>query len=186
MIEKARSIRLLAMDVDGVLTAGEVIYTDTGVEMKAFDIHDGLGIAVAGHAGLMTAVVTGRVSPAVERRARELGVTELRTGRRDKGAAVRSLITQSGLQPDQVAFIGDDINDLPAFRECGFRIAVENACKELKAEADYVTRQSGGRGAVRETIELILESQGKWTAAVEAYLQSLEQTDARSDDSPHQ
>ena len=186
MMEKARSIRLLAMDVDGVLTAGDVIYSDSGEELKILNIHDGLGIVIARHAGLKTAVVTGRVSAAVERRARELGVTDLRMGRRDKGAAVRSLIADAGLQPDQVAFIGDDINDLPAFRECGFRIAVENACNELKAEADYVTRRGGGHGAVREAIELILESQGKWTAAVEAYLQSLEQTDARSDNSPHQ
>lgn len=175
MIEKARSIRLLAMDVDGVLTSGEVIYSDAGEETKVFVISDGLGISVAHHAGLMTALVTGRVSPVIERRASELGITHVCQGCRDKGDAMRRLMSELRLRPDEVAFIGDDINDIPAFKEAGWKIAVSNASKDLKAQADHVTERPGGHGAVREVIELILESQGKWAAAVAAYLRYLEQ-----------
>ena len=185
-MDQARAIRLLAMDVDGVLTDGKVIYTDTGVELKAFDIHDGLGISVARHADLLTAVITGRTSPAVERRASELGISFLRMGCRDKSAAMRGLIAEAGVRPEEVAFIGDDINDLPALQECGFRVAVGNARDELKGIADYVTSRHGGAGAVREVIELILKSQEKWTYALGAYLRDLEKTDAGPDDPSHQ
>jgi len=180
MMDEARSIRLLAMDADGVLTNGEIIYSDAGEEMKVFSILDGLGIAVARHAGLTTAILTGRTSPAVERRARELGVTYVRQGCSDKGAALRELLAEVDLRRDEAAFIGDDINDLLAFRECGWRIAVSNASEDLKAEADYLTKQRGGQGAVREVIELILESQGKWASAVEEYLRYLEQSQCRT------
>ena len=186
MMEKARSIRLLVLDVDGVLTGGDLIYTDTGVEAKVFNIHDGLGIAVARFADLRIGVVTGRVSLAVERRMRELHVDLLRMGCRSKVACLRDLIAECGVRPDEVAYIGDDINDLPAFKECGLRIAVSNACNEVKAEADHVTTRSGGNGAVREAIEMILESQGKWASATDTYLRDLERTDARSDDPAHQ
>lgn len=173
MLDNARRIRLLAMDVDGVLTAGEIFYSDRGEETKAFNIQDGLGIAVARHAGLMTAIVTGRESPAVERRARELKITYLRQGCRDKSETLRSIIAEAALQPDEVAFIGDDINDIPAFGECGLRIAVQDASQDLKAIADYITERRGGNGAVREAIEFILSTQGKWSEAVEQYLRCL-------------
>ena len=176
MTEAMRSIRLLAMDVDGVLTKGDIIYSDAGAEIKVFNIQDGLGISAAHHAGLMTAVITGRMSPAVQRRASELGVTHVRQGCRDKGAAIRQLLAETGLRREEAAFIGDDINDIPAFRECGWKVAVSNASRDLKALADYVTERQGGDGAVREVIELILESQGKWTPAVDEFLRDLEQS----------
>jgi 3-deoxy-D-manno-octulosonate 8-phosphate phosphatase (KDO 8-P phosphatase) len=176
MLEEVRPIRLLAMDVDGVLTDGSVMYSDSGQELKVFDIHDGLGISVARFADLTTAIITGRKSFAVERRAGELGIAHLCQGCRNKGVALRKLIETAGVTPSETAFIGDDINDLPAFRECGFRIAVANASNDLKAQADHVTERTGGRGAVREVIELILRSQGKWDIAVEEYLRELEQS----------
>jgi len=176
MVEVARSIRLLAMDVDGVLTSGDIVYSDAGAEIKVFNIQDGLGISAARYAGLMTAIITGRMSPAVERRAGELGVTYVRQGCRDKGAVLRQLLAETGLRREEVAFIGDDINDILAFRECGWRVAVSNASRDLKALADHITERRGGHGAVREVIELILESQGKWTPAVDDFLRDLEQS----------
>lgn len=176
MVEKACDVRLLAMDVDGVLTRGDIHYTDTGLEIKTFNIQDGLGIALAGKAGLVTAIVTGRVSPAVERRAEELGVTYLLQGCRDKSAAIRRLLADTGLSVGQVAFMGDDLNDIPGFREAGWKVAVANASPELKMLADYVTTREGGRGAVREVIEVILQSQGKWENAVSMFLDDLTQS----------
>lgn len=180
MTDLARSIRLLAMDVDGVLTNGSIIYTDSGEEIKAFNILDGLGIAVAGRAGLQTAIITGRSSAAIERRAGELGITHLIQGCRNKGAAMRGLLSETGLTLEEAAFIGDDINDIPAFRECGLRICVKNASDDLRALANFTTRKRGGQGAVREAIEMILKSQGKWDEAVERFLQDLEQSECRT------
>ena len=186
MMEKTLHIRLLAMDVDGVLTRGDVVYSNSGDEHKVFNIQDGCGIAVARHAGLMTAFITGRESPAVERRARELCVDYPITGCRDKGAAIRDLLLRAGLRIEEVAFVGDDINDILAFRECGWKVAVNNACEDLKAQADHITEHRGGNGAVREVIEMILKAQGKWAAAVDAYLKALEEADAGPDYPAHQ
>jgi 3-deoxy-D-manno-octulosonate 8-phosphate phosphatase (KDO 8-P phosphatase) len=174
-MEKAKLIRLLAMDVDGVLTNGDIIYSDDGSEIKVFNNLDGQGITIAKQAGLMTAIVTGRASPVVQRRAEELGVTYICQGCRDKGAVLRRLIAENNLRREEVAFIGDDINDLLAFRECGWSIAVKNACADVKRVADHITEREGGHGAVREIIELILKVQGRWTSAVDAYLLSLKQ-----------
>ena len=174
--EGPKSIKLLAMDVDGVLTRGDVIFSDDGEEIKVFNIQDGLGIAVAKHGGLATAIISGRASSAVQRRATELGVTYVRQGCRDKGAAIRELLEETGLKRNEIAFIGDDINDLLAFSECSWKVATANACKDIKAHADHMTERSGGDGAVREVIELILETQGKWKTAVEEYLHHLEQS----------
>jgi 3-deoxy-D-manno-octulosonate 8-phosphate phosphatase (KDO 8-P phosphatase) len=163
------------MDVDGTLTRGDITYSELGDEIKTFNILDGFGIAVCRHAGLTTAIVTGRTSQAVERRSRELRVNVVCQKCRDKGAALRRLREEQGLEREEIAFVGDDINDILAFRESGFRFAVRNACVDLASQADYITERSGGDGAVREVIELILRSQGKWDAAVESFLRSLEQ-----------
>ena len=173
--DKLMRIKLLAMDCDGVLTRGDITYTELGDESKVLNILDGLGLSIARRAGLVTAIVTGRRSEALARRARELGVAELYQGCRNKAAAMLELRARYRLQIDEVAFIGDDINDLLAFRECGFRIAVSNASEDVKAQADYITECSGGTGAVREVIERMLRGQGKWSAGVEAYLRELEQ-----------
>ncbi len=185
-MDKALPIRLLAMDVDGVLTRGEVIYSDLGDELKVFNILDGCGIAVSRHAGLKTALITGRKSEAVARRAKELRIDHLITGCRDKGAALQDLMRREGLRAEEVAFVGDDINDILAFRECGWKVAVNNACDDLKARADYITSRTGGDGAIREVIELILKAQGRWAAAVDSYLKALEGADAGPDHPAHQ
>lgn len=177
---KAKEISLLAMDVDGVLTGGEIMYTESGDEIKMFNILDGQGIAIGRHAGLMTAIISGRQSSAVQRRAAELGVTYLCLGCRDKGVALKEIIAKLGLRRERVAFVGDDVVDLLAFGECGWKVAVANASKDLKAQADYVTENAGGQGAIREVVELILESQGKWAKAVEDYIRHLEQTECRT------
>jgi 3-deoxy-D-manno-octulosonate 8-phosphate phosphatase (KDO 8-P phosphatase) len=168
------------MDVDGVLTNGEIVYSDAGDEMKVFNILDGQGITIAHHGGLMTAIITGRAAAVVQRRASELGITHVYQGCRDKGAAIRRLMAELGLKREEVAFVGDDINDIPAFREVGLKIAVSSASADLKAQADYVTHERGGNGAVREVVELILQSQEKWTAAVERFLLDLQQSECQT------
>jgi 3-deoxy-D-manno-octulosonate 8-phosphate phosphatase (KDO 8-P phosphatase) len=185
-MEKALPIRLLAMDVDGVLTGGEVMYSNSGEELKVFNILDGCGIVVARHAGLMTAIITGRESSAVERRAFELRIDYPITGCRDKGAAIRDLFLRAGVHAEEVAFVGDDLNDILAFQECGWKVAVSDACDDLKAQADYITKRRGGDGAVREIIELILKAQGKWADAVDAYLNALKEADAGPHHPAHQ
>lgn len=172
--EKAADIRLLAMDVDGVLTRGDIVYSDTEMELKAFNIQDGLGLAVSKHAGLITAIVTGRSSAAIQKRAAELAIDDLCQNVRFKSTAIESLMAKYDLESRQIAFVGDDINDIPAFSASGLKIAVNNASTDLKLHADHITASRGGEGAVREVIEMILRSQGTWDAAVQSFLQSLE------------
>ena len=166
-------IRLLALDVDGTLTDGGVFYDDAGRELKRFHIHDGLGIVLAGFVGLGIAWMTGRTSPLVERRARELGVTDLLQGVRDKAQTLDDLALRRGLSLDEIAFMGDDLNDLPALRRAGFAVAPANAVPEVRAAAHLVTPRAGGAGAVRDAIEAILHARGDWTFACDAYLLSL-------------
>jgi 3-deoxy-D-manno-octulosonate 8-phosphate phosphatase (KDO 8-P phosphatase) len=142
--------------VDGTLTKGEIILGDEGMELKHFDTRDGLGIARACRAGLKVAIITGRVSQAVMTRAGELGVKDLFQGSMNKLEAYESLLKRHNLTDNQVAFVGDDLLDLPVMKRVGLKVAVANASGELKVLADYVTLASGGRGAVREVIDLLL------------------------------
>ena len=168
-------IRLLALDVDGVLTDGGVYYDSNGVESKRFQIHDGLGIVVARLAGLRIAWITGRTSPIVERRAAELGVDSLLQGVRDKAIAIDDLADAANLTLDEVAYIGDDLNDLTALRLAGVAIAPANAASpEVRDAVDWITPRGGGEGAARDAIEAILRARGEWVGAVESYLNSLE------------
>lgn len=172
-------IRLLVMDVDGVLTDGALTWAhgaqgEPALELKRFDVRDGLGIAVAEGAGLEVAWVTGRRSTIVEARARELRVRELHQGARCKRRVLRALLAARDLPASAVAYIGDDLNDLPAFEVAGLRIAVAGAAPELVAAAGWVTDRPGGAGAVREVIETLLHAQERWEAAVNAYLARLE------------
>ncbi|GAB4462950.1 MAG: HAD-IIIA family hydrolase [Armatimonadaceae bacterium] len=163
-------VRLLALDVDGTLTDGGVYYDDLGRESKRFHIQDGLGIVAAQRVGLQIAWITGRESSLVERRARELGVSWLRQGVRDKATALRVLSEESGVSPDAIAFMGDDWNDLPALQTAGVALAPANAVPEVRARVHWVTERAGGSGAVREAIEMILRAQGTYEAALAAYL----------------
>lgn len=170
MVGDPKRIRLLAMDVDGVLTDGTLYLSASGDEAKAFHVRDGMGIALALSAGLEVAFVTGRASDLVHRRAAELGVRHVLEGIRDKRAALIELAGRLGLEPAETAFVGDDLNDLPALSWCGLPVAVADAPRQVRAAAAWTTEAPGGRGALREVAERILEAQGKLDEAIERYL----------------
>jgi 3-deoxy-D-manno-octulosonate 8-phosphate phosphatase (KDO 8-P phosphatase) len=163
-------VKLIVLDVDGTLTDGTVLYDQNGGESKAFHVADGLGIVMAQAAGLRVAVVSGRRSAAVERRMAELRVEDCLLGIGDKASCLRDLMAKYHLQPQGMAFVGDDINDLPAFDVAGTRIAVADASLLVRDRADWVTPRAGGRGAVRDAVEEILHRQGRLDQAVTAYL----------------
>jgi 3-deoxy-D-manno-octulosonate 8-phosphate phosphatase (KDO 8-P phosphatase) len=153
--------------VDGVLTDGSITYADDGVELKTFHVRDGSGLKLWHLAGKQTAVVSGRTSQAVEVRMAELGVGRVIQGAADKRSAWRQLAAETGLRPEQIGCVGDDVPDLPVLLQCGLAIAVADACAEVRAAAHYVTQAAGGRGAVREAIEMILRCQGRWQQLME-------------------
>lgn len=153
-----RRIKLIVMDVDGVLTDGKIILTEDGREIKNFYAQDGLGIEMALKNGLIIAWITGRKSKIVEKRAKELNVKELYQNVEDKLNHLHHLIKKYNLKFSEVAYIGDDVNDLQAMNICGFSFAVYNAQKVVKDKADYICKNSGGNGAVREAINLILKA----------------------------
>lgn len=168
-IDRARCVRLLVLDVDGVLTNNQIIFGDTGEVLKVFHSQDGLGIAAAHKAGLLTAIITGRTSEMVQRRVTELKIGDLYQGSMDKVSALNELLAKHGLTADHIAYVGDDLNDLPVLSRAGFACAVANAVPEVKAKAHYVSQHEGGRGAVREIIEYILKAQDKWDWVVAQY-----------------
>ena len=165
--EKAKAIRLLITDVDGVLTDGRIFYSTEGVESQAFFVRDGLGLRMAQQAGLLTAILTGRVSAAVTCRAKELGITEIHQGALNKLEVYEMLLQRHGLTDEAVAYVGDDLNDLPLLGRAGLSAAPADAHPEVRARVAFVTTQAGGRGAVREVIDLILKAQGRWEEFVE-------------------
>ena len=169
VIKRAKGIKLLVMDVDGILTDGRVICTVGGETQVAFDIQDGHGIKLALRAGLGLAIITGRESEVVTQRARELGIAELHQKALDKLVVFQELVARHRLTPSQVAYMGDDLLDLPLLLRAGLAITVPGAVDEVRGAAHYVTRRPGGRGAVRETIELLLKAQGHWAAVMERY-----------------
>ena len=173
-IENLKCIKLLATDVDGVLTDGSMIFGPTG-DIKIFNAQDGLGIRLAMNLGLEVAWISGNTSEAITKRAQALRVTEVHLGQRLKSVILRDIAERKGLSLDEVAYIGDDLNDLPAIEIVGASFAVANASPEVKKSADYVTKESGGHGAVREVIELILNAQGRWEEGIRAFLESLKQ-----------
>jgi 3-deoxy-D-manno-octulosonate 8-phosphate phosphatase (KDO 8-P phosphatase) len=170
--ERVRRIRMLVMDVDGVLTDGRIFIGASGEVFKAFNSQDGLGLAAAGKAGLKTAIITGRQSEIVAKRAAELSISIVRQGCSDKAAALEEIAQECKIPLAEIAYIGDDLNDLPAVHRAGLACAVANAALEVKDVAHYVTVKAGGHGAVREVIELILKAQNKWENIVNDYQQS--------------
>ena len=149
-------IRLLVMDVDGVMTDGKIIYPSDGQEIKSFNIKDGLGIKRAQASGIETAIITGRTSPMVERRALELGIAHLVQGREDKLAALSDLLDQTNLSLDQVAYIGDDLPDLTAIESVKLGACPADAADEVKSRANWVSTRAGGDGCVRELCDLLV------------------------------
>lgn len=170
LCEKARKIKLAVFDVDGVLSDGRLYFASDGEEIRAFNTLDGLGIRLLQNSGIATAIITGRSSPLVERRARDLGIVHLIQGREDKLAVLTDMLEELDLSFEQVAYLGDDLPDLAAIRQAGLGMAVANAHDFVKQHADGVTRLKGGRGAAREFCELIMAAQGTLAAAQAAYL----------------
>jgi 3-deoxy-D-manno-octulosonate 8-phosphate phosphatase (KDO 8-P phosphatase) len=168
--ERAKRLRVLIFDIDGVMTDGGLYYADGGEEMKAFHVRDGLGIKLAQAAGLATAIITGRDSPLVKQRAHDLGIAHLIQGAGDKAAAFAGLLDSCGMRAEEAGFVGDDIVDLPVLKRCGLAIAVADATELVKQQAHYVTRAHGGHGAVREVCELVLHAQGSLQRVMQPYL----------------
>lgn len=166
----AAGVRLLALDVDGVLTDGRIHYTSAGEEMKSFSILDGLGIKLLQRAGVDVAVITARKSPMVARRIRELGIAHCVQGREDKLRALQELLQQTGVTLAETAYMGDDLPDLGAIMAVGLGLSVANASSEVARRARWVSTARGGEGAVREACELLLRARGAWESAIAPYL----------------
>lgn len=195
--QRAKKIRLFLFDVDGVATDGKIwifpapagvqpnpqqhaaarggeggfgMVSQTLIEAKGFNAHDGAGISLARLGGLKTGLITKRASETVALRARDLRIEHVYQGIQDKLSAFREILAKENLQPEQAAFVGDDVIDLPVMKNCGLSIAVRNARAEVKRHAHYVTPHSGGDGALRDAIEYILKAQGSWKRVVEEYI----------------
>jgi 3-deoxy-D-manno-octulosonate 8-phosphate phosphatase (KDO 8-P phosphatase) len=166
---RARRIKLLLMDCDGVLTDGLLWLTEDFDEQKAFHARDGQGISLLHRAGLRTGIITGRKSTAVERRAHDLKIAFVHQFAKDKIKALEEIIAEAGVSAEECAFVGDDLADIPPMRRVGLAVAVADAVEETKRAAHYVTDMKGGRGAVREVCELILKSQGRWAELMETF-----------------
>lgn len=160
--DRCRPIRLLVLDVDGVLTAGGIVLGPEPLEVKEFHVRDGSALALWHRAGNSSALITGRTSAAVERRAGELGVTQVVQGAARKRAALEQLLNQLAVSAGEACYVGDDLPDLAAMQLAGLAAAVADASPDVRAAAHYVTRTPGGRGAVREVVELVLRCQGRW------------------------
>jgi 3-deoxy-D-manno-octulosonate 8-phosphate phosphatase (KDO 8-P phosphatase) len=181
---RARKIKLLLFDVDGVLTDGKLFFLPNrhsggdnpqlsaqgSIEFKGFHAHDGVAVSLARVGGLRTGLITKRFSDTVALRARDLKLDYVRQGIQDKRTSFEEIVKEAGIKLGEAAFVGDDVVDLPAMRAAGFTIAVKNARAEVKREAHYVTPHSGGEGALRDAVEFILRAQGKWKRVLEAYL----------------
>ncbi len=174
MNEQAKAVKLIILDIDGVLTNGGVVYGEDNIEVKEFCVKDGQGIAFARRAGIEVAFVTFRESKPVTRRAQDLGVLEVHQGITRKKECVQAIAQKYGIKPEEVAYVGDDLVDVPPMRWVGFPVAVCDAAQEVKEIASYVTEAPGGKGAVREVTELILKAQGVWDEILEDYYKEIE------------
>jgi 3-deoxy-D-manno-octulosonate 8-phosphate phosphatase (KDO 8-P phosphatase) len=172
LTERAKQVKMIVLDVDGVLTNGLMYFGQEGESLKAFHVHDGLGITLAHHAGIQTAIITGRTSEMVRLRAAELKIGDLYQGTLTKITALQQLLVKYTLTLSQICYVGDDLNDLPLLEQVGLACAVANAVDEVKAVSHFTTSLPGGAGAVRQVIEMILKSQGQWKATVAAYQQA--------------
>ncbi|WP_297424172.1 HAD-IIIA family hydrolase [uncultured Acinetobacter sp.] len=169
LLEQARDIQALVLDVDGILSDGFVTLTNNGDEIKSFDIRDGLGMKLVQQAGMKVIIITGRKSHIVEKRMSDLGVDLVYQGREDKGVALTEACQQLGLSPEDCLYMGDDWPDLSAFSIAGMKVTVPNGHLEVRRRADLVTQATGGRGAVREICDMLLMSKGVYDALLEKY-----------------
>jgi 3-deoxy-D-manno-octulosonate 8-phosphate phosphatase (KDO 8-P phosphatase) len=162
LADRCRRLKLVLSDVDGVMTDGTVLFLPGGGEARSFHVRDGLGVVLAHRAGLRTGIVSGRSSLDVEHRARELGIVIVRQGVADKAAALGEVLAEQALAAHEVAYIGDDVNDLAVMRAVGLSAAPADAPFEVRAAAEMVTQAAGGRGCLREFLEAILRARGDW------------------------
>lgn len=169
LIARARRVRLLILDVDGVLTDGRILLGSDGHQVKAFDVQDGFGIVLAHQAGIRTAIITAERSEVVRLRAKRLKIGWVAQFARDKRRAFEACLKHFHLEPQAAAYVGDDLLDLPVLTRVGFSVAVANAHPEAKRRVHYVTSAPGGRGAVREVVEMILKAQGLWPDLIGKY-----------------
>ena len=169
LLEKIKRIKLLILDVDGVLTDGKIIMDDLGNETKNFDVRDGHGLKLLMRYGVDVAILTGRRSKVVENRAKDLGIGEVYQGTKNKVEVLEGILRRRNIGSNNVAYIGDDIVDIPLFKKVGFSVTVADAMVYAKKAADYITDKNGGRGAVREICEIILQTQGKWEEIASRY-----------------
>jgi len=169
MNEKLKQIRLLLLDVDGVMTDGRIIYDANGLEIKSFNVKDGHGIKMLQRHGIEVGIITGRTSVVVDFRARELGITLLYQGSLKKLESYEDVKRKTGLEDNQIAYMGDDIIDVPVMRRVGFSAAPPDALPEVLAVADFVSASDGGKGAVREVCDLILKGRGVWNEIASRY-----------------
>ncbi len=170
LVDRLRRIRLLALDVDGVLTDGQLYFQADGIEIKAFNVQDGHGLKLLKRAGIQVALITGRDSPMVSHRAAALGIPHVFQGVEKKLPALRDLCSRLDLELDQVAYCGDDMPDVGPIRRTGVGISVPNAPEYIQKHADWVTARAGGQGAVREISDTLLKAQGHWDAVLDTYL----------------
>lgn len=174
LLTRASHIKMILMDVDGVLTDGKLYYMPAGpagemVEFKGFNSQDGLGLHLCNHVGIITGVISGRVSPGTTERARILKMRYVYQGHLEKTGCWEEALADAGLTANEVAFIGDDLPDIPLLRRAGLAVAVGNARDEVKRVAHFITPSHGGQGAVRDAVELILKARGLWESATDRY-----------------
>ncbi|MBN8507709.1 MAG: phenylphosphate carboxylase subunit delta [Burkholderiales bacterium] len=163
-MEKAKDVKLVILDVDGVMTDGRIVIDDNGLEQRNFDIKDGLGVVALQMSGVEVAIITSKKSGSVRHRAEELKIKRFHEGIRKKTEPYEQMLAEMGIGDAQVAYVGDDLVDLSMMKRVALPIAVADAVDEVREAAAYVTRAPGGRGAVREAAEMILKAQGKWDA----------------------
>lgn len=170
--QRAARVKLLLLDCDGVLTDGRITLLENGDEQKSFHTRDGHGLVLLHRAGLQSGIISGRTSSAVERRARDLGISYVRQGTWDKIKDFAEVLAAAGVEAVDAAYVGDDVTDIPLMRRCGFGVAVADATADTRAAAHYTTTLPGGFGAVREVCELILKAQGRWPELMQRYVKS--------------
>ncbi|MFA4983762.1 MAG: HAD-IIIA family hydrolase [Candidatus Omnitrophota bacterium] len=166
---KAGKVKLLLLDVDGVLTDGRIVYDSKGRDSKFFDVHDGMGVYLLRRAGIPTVLVTAKSSKAILPRARDMRIAKVYAELPSKSRVLEKIKKKYNVDPEEICFVGDDLVDLCLMNKVGLAIAVFNACPEIKQAAAYITIRHGGRGAVREVSELILKSKGRWKEMVRLY-----------------
>ena len=172
VIEAAKKIKLIAFDVDGVLTDGKISYTSSGEEFKSFNVRDGHAIKMASRAGLTVAVITGRESPMVKRRCDELGIALLFQGVRDKSLSLADILERTGLASFEIAYMGDDVVDLPVMMSVGLSCCPSDAANEVRQRSSFVTKAPGGNGAARELVFFILQEQDLLEGIMQRYMPS--------------